>query len=84
MNCELCGKDTELFTAVVEGTQLKVCTDCGRFGKILRKALLPQKPALIKREPALSEHLIADYGQRIRKAREQQMLTQQEFAQKSC
>ena len=84
MHCELCGKDTELFTAVVEGTQLKVCTTCGKFGKVLRRAEVPtaRKPAAVKREPVMVEQVVSDYAQRIRSAREKQGLTQQDFAKK--
>jgi putative transcription factor len=84
MHCELCGKDTELFTAMVEGAQMKVCANCGKFGKVLRREIAParakQAPAL--REPEIIERLVSDYGQRIRAAREKQGLTQEEFARK--
>ncbi len=34
MICELCGKDTDRTTTVfIEGTYLKVCKECQRFGK---------------------------------------------------
>lgn len=85
MQCELCGKDTELFTAVVEGIQLRVCAGCGRFGKVLRRAPPPAslaKPAPVRTEPAKIERIMDDYGQRIRAAREKQGLTQEDFAKR--
>jgi len=82
MHCELCGKDAELFTAVVEGTQLKVCAPCGRFGKVIRRA---EQPALAAKKPmraesAMVEHIVSDYSQRIKAAREKLSLSQEDFA----
>ncbi|MEM4239649.1 MAG: multiprotein bridging factor aMBF1 [Candidatus Woesearchaeota archaeon] len=81
MNCEMCGKDTELFTAMIEGSQLRVCAACGRFGKILKKVKLSAsaKPAA-KSEPAQVEQVVSDYGQRIKAAREKLGMTQKDFA----
>ena len=36
--CEMCGKETKLFTTLVEGTELNICQPCSKFGKILRTA----------------------------------------------
>jgi len=85
MQCELCGKDSDLVVAMVEGIQLRVCAKCGSFGKVLRRDI-PQaaraKQAPAKREPEIIEHVVSDYAQRIRAAREKQGLTQEEFAKK--
>jgi putative transcription factor len=81
MRCELCGKETELFTAVVEGAQMQVCAACGSFGKVLRRAAPPRTaPVKQKAEPVQVERLVEDYGQRIRVAREKRNLTQADFA----
>ena len=82
MRCELCGKETELFTAVVEGAQMQVCVACGSFGKVLRRVAPPRVAAPVKQkaEPVQVEHLVEDYGQRIRVAREKRGLTQSDFA----
>ncbi len=83
MQCEVCGKDAELFTAVVEGTQLRVCTPCGRFGKILSRVtppVLTKKQQTVHREPLQIEAIVSDYAHHIRSAREKRELTQQDFA----
>ena len=51
MMCAMCGKDAKLFLAAVEGTELKVCGSCARFGKIIH-AVRPEKTAkqIIKEE----------------------------------
>ncbi len=84
MHCELCGKDRELFTAIVEGTQLHVCAGCGRFGKVLSRTQPStlRKSAPVKQEPVMIEQTVGDYAQRIRAARERHGMTQEEFAKR--
>ena len=83
MQCELCGKITELFTTVVEGAQMQVCANCGKFGKVLRRAMPPRAAAPVRKAasaPVQVERVIENYGERIRTAREKRSLTQQDFA----
>lgn len=83
MQCELCGKITELFTTVVEGAQMQVCATCGKFGKVLRKAAPVRAAAPVRKaasEPVQVERIVEDYGERVRAAREKRGLTQQDFA----
>ena len=77
--CELCGKDTQLIAAIVEGTQLNTCQGCGKFGKILRRPVAP-KPVvkLEKKEPV--EVVTGNYAALIRTAREKAGMTQKDFA----
>src|SRR3989344_2649906 len=37
MACDICGKNSELFRAVVEEVELNVCIDCSAYGKVLGK-----------------------------------------------
>ena len=87
MRCELCGKETELFRALVEGTELNACKECCRFGKVLRKAAVKQEQAKTaehakenKQEPETVETITSDYSEKIRNAREKRGLKQDEFA----
>ncbi|MBI4438464.1 TIGR00270 family protein [Candidatus Woesearchaeota archaeon] len=83
MSCELCGKETELVKAVVEGIELSVCAKCGRYGRIIA-----QKPAAAtitrreKKEPAKEKTITVTpgYGKLIKHKREQKGITQKEFA----
>lgn len=77
--CELCGKDTQLFPAMVEGSELNVCSSCGRFGKAVNKPVMRQA-APIQKAPELVEVVVSDYAQLIRAAREKSGMTQKEFA----
>jgi len=33
--CEMCGKDSSLVKARIEGAELEVCNDCARYGQII-------------------------------------------------
>lgn len=38
MQCEMCGKETEdLSVALIEGSELEVCSDCESFGEVLHE-----------------------------------------------
>ncbi len=79
MACELCGKEALLYRAVVEGTSMNVCKECGRFGKILSQPPAPKKNLhIMKEEPVFD--VVEDFAEKIKKTREMSGLTQKEFA----
>ena len=80
--CELCGKDTQLIAAVVEGSELKVCSSCGRFGKLLHKPIARVAKVPVQKSPEAVEVVVLDYAVRIRNAREKSGMTQKDFALK--
>jgi len=90
MNCEMCGKETEdLYNAIIEGTNLKVCERCAKHGKIIKKIkpfVLPKKIKRIAqpKEPEMEivEAVVDDYAKKIRDARSKSGMTQKEFAKK--
>ena len=45
----MCGCDKELYKAIIEGTELQVCRECGKYGKILSK-VVGELPAREKKE----------------------------------
>ncbi|MBW2969872.1 multiprotein bridging factor aMBF1 [Candidatus Woesearchaeota archaeon] len=77
--CDLCGKDTQLFSAIVEGSRLNVCSTCGKFGKVLRKQVVFKKKPVEKPEEPV-EVVVSDYAKLIKDAREKKNLTQKDFA----
>lgn len=81
-SCELCGKDTELVSALVEGTTLNVCASCGRHGRVLARPRATKPKHAKKAEIDVVESLVDDFGERLRRAREKSGLTQKEFARK--
>lgn len=85
----MCGKEAELYAALVEGTELSVCGNCCKFGKILRKIKIEEpkkkkkdKPIKKPEEPVIVQAIVEDYAQMIRKAREKLCLNQKDFARK--
>ena len=79
-NCDLCGKESELFKARIEDSLVDVCERCGKFGSILRKIISPV-PKKIKTSEEFQEDLIAeDFNKIIRFERERRKLTQEELA----
>ncbi len=90
MMCAMCGKDSKLVVAIVEGTELKVCDECARFGKVLRQVQPEKTPKQVKKEikkavmieeePEIVELVVEDYAKIIRDKRETMGLKQAEFA----
>lgn len=88
--CEMCGKKESSAIALVEGTELSICSDCSKFGKIVKKIShveqMPQKSAKIiakkPEEPEIIETIVEGYGDIVKKSREKLNLTQEEFAKK--
>lgn len=84
VDCELCGKKVAEIDAIVEGTTLKVCENCAEYGKVIpiKKPFIKEQPKLRieKEEPA--ETVVLDYSDKIKKAREQLNLKQEEVAKR--
>ena len=85
--CDLCGKEKDLVIALIENTELNVCKNCSKFGKVKRKANIftpIQKSKKIEKEPEeeVTERIIKGYGKLIKDAREKLNLKQEEFAKK--
>lgn len=99
MLCEMCGKDVPFIKTIkVEGTFLKACSDCSKFGAELTKkeertVSVPgvteglERRLMRRREKDVFEsggelELVLDYPQRIRKARNAKSWKQEELAAK--
>ncbi len=90
MQCDLCGAKTEsLFRAIVEGTELNVCKDCAKYGKVIEKKpikVIEEKKEYVKKsaepEKEVIQVIVPDFAQRIKKKRESLGLKQKEFAKK--
>ncbi len=86
MRCDMCGKETDLVIALIENTELNVCENCSKFGKVKRKVHIStpiQKSKKIEKEPEeVTKRIIKGYGNLIKDAREKLNLKQEEFAKK--
>jgi putative transcription factor len=86
MNCDLCGKESELSDAIIEGSRVSVCKNCSKFGKTiyLKKPNLyyenkPKKSLIIKK-PEIIEIVVSNYAQLIKQGRESLKLNQKKLA----
>jgi putative transcription factor len=87
MQCDMCGKEEQLYQTDVEGGILNVCKACSRFGKVI-SVVRPKKDGLaadkaivrpvIKKE--LVQVIVDDFGPLIKRARERLGLNQEELA----
>jgi len=72
--CEVCGEDGAELIALINKAKLRVCYDCSKSGKVLTRVAPP--PAAVKKmgakpaAPRAEIEFVADYADRIRKARE--------------
>lgn len=87
MPCDLCGAEEELFLAEVEGTNLNVCKNCSKFGKVIEKTRMnkiPQKTEKVKTAPDKErvQVIVDNYSSLIKKKRESLGLKQKELAKK--
>ncbi len=91
MQCEMCGKDKNLVIAIIEGTEMNVCNECAKFGKVIKK--IEPEPKLKEKkkiEEVIKEEkkreviqiINPDYGDIIKKKRESLGLKQEEFAKR--
>lgn len=97
MRCEICGKKIidEPITTKIDGSAMKVCKDCSKFGKIQRP---PSKPAQARgpqgtargrripqsrpRRRETTYELLEDYNTIIRQAREKKGWSREDLGRK--
>jgi len=82
--CELCGKKPSVYDCEVEGTIMKVCSDCSRFGHVKGssnvKIVVQELRKPVSNEP---EYIfVQGYGLIAKNARERLNLNQEDFAKK--
>lgn len=81
----MCGKKGAEQKAIIEGIILTVCNGCSKYGKTLQKPEMRIKKKIFEKiekqgKPEITEKIVPDYGQKIRKARTKKEMTQEEFA----
>ncbi|MFP3289585.1 MAG: multiprotein-bridging factor 1 family protein [Candidatus Micrarchaeota archaeon] len=74
MECDICGKETNIIYVVeVEGAVMNVCAECSKGKKVIDKIDLSKqekKVAKANEEKEKESEIIEHYGEAIRKARE--------------
>jgi putative transcription factor len=86
----MCGSNASLFLTKVEGTSLKLCEKCSKYGVVQKKIQDPLEIAkkketklpLKKTTPQVEEGVVSNYSEVIKNAREKKGLKQEELAKK--
>ena len=86
----MCGTETEgLFKTNIEGSELNVCENCSKFGKVISEVRIKEiKPKKVKEDKTYGPEneivfvIVEDYAEKIRKRREELGLKQEDFAKK--
>ena len=83
-SCELCGKKPSIYNCEIEGTMMKVCEDCAKFGGVKGKSNVRIVVAEAKKQEASGPEyvFVSGYGLIVKNAREKQGLKQEDFAKK--
>lgn len=89
----MCGAESRLYKAEIEGTILNVCHHCAKHGKVIaeihdakflqklqKKQQQEKKPLLSER--AITQTIVEDFSEIIKKRREEMKLKQEELAKK--
>ncbi len=87
MQCDMCGKEDKLFVTSIEGSQLQLCKGCSVYGKIIHKVRPPAQPHFKQKQRVIDteeiiRRIVPDYANKIRNARDQMGLKQEQFAKK--
>lgn len=89
MNCEMCGSENVLFKTLIEQSELNVCKECSKYGKVISQVKTETEKKQRKEyrvttfpDKELIQIIASDYAERIKKKREELGLKQKEFAKK--
>ncbi len=89
MACEMCGYKGTLVKALVENVEMELCSECARFGKIVRKPrpeviqkriLQKKQTRHLPKEYETPERVVPDYGEIIQKKRSKLGINQEALA----
>jgi putative transcription factor len=83
-SCELCGRKDAMYDCEIEGTRMKVCEDCSKFGKVKGsssvRVVVAEKRVVQNQEPEYA--FMQGYGLIVKNARERLGLKQEDFAKR--
>ena len=89
MNCEMCGSEGKLFKTLIESSELNVCKECSKYGKVISEIKTETKKKQRKEyrvttfpDKELIQIIVPNYAEKIKKRREELGLKQEEFAKK--
>ncbi len=80
--CELCGRNPSINNCEIEGTMMKVCTECSKFGKVRGKSNVKIVVQEAKKSAPIGPEytFVTGFGALVKNAREKLNLKQEDFA----
>jgi len=86
--CDMCGSEGRMYKAEIEGSDLTVCENCSKYGKIIKevkeKVIVKPKKEIIMTEIGPKKEVISivveDFAERIKRKREKLSIKQEDFA----
>jgi putative transcription factor len=95
MQCDMCGKNTNLYRTKIEGAELNLCKECGIHGKVIGSVKTKEEIKFEEqkvreflerkktpKEIETNERIVENFSEIMRRKREKMGLTQEEFAKK--
>lgn len=86
-DCEMCGSSVgNLVTAKVEGTNMKVCPNCKRYGQTLEPStnrinkFTPSRPRREYVDPDANKVVVRNFSSLVKSARERKNMKQEQVA----
>jgi len=86
-DCEMCGSSVErLVTAKIEGTQMRVCPNCARYGEQFEEPsqrinnFTSSRPKRVFVDPDANKVIVKNFSSLIKSSRERMNLKQQDVA----
>ena len=78
----MCGKESRLVVADVEGGELKVCSNCAKYGTVKKSSVRVARHFKFKsnRDDGPQFKVVDNYSTLIRSAREKKEMNQEDFA----
>ncbi|MBS3152794.1 TIGR00270 family protein [Candidatus Woesearchaeota archaeon] len=80
VNCELCGSESVLFSAFVEGIKLRVCSNCKKFGKVIEEPIVKKHERIINIKNEVVDCITDDFSVIVKNSRESRGLSQHDLA----
>lgn len=81
-NCDMCGKEEKLVSALVEGSVVSVCSNCSKYGNVLEPKKLEKSKFHSRETISLEETevIVNDYSKKVKEARQKMGIKQEDVA----
>jgi len=78
----MCGREDRLVLVELEGSQLNVCSNCGKHGKRIGGPKVKKFVRRVRKveKQEIEEEVIGNFSEKLRNAREKRSLKQEDFA----